>query len=221
MKPQSSRGESMSNDKKILDLMYSITSSTTSEELRDIYDQWADHYEHDLVDAHQYAMPARAAALAATRLIDRNIAVLDVGCGTGLSGLALQAQGFTNLDGCDLSPGMLAIAQERAIYGHLFEVDLLAPPMAIADGHYDLTIAVGAFATGHLGGPAIDELLRITKQSGTLIVTTNDHFYETGVLQEKFAELQQESRITGFLAEHGDHIPGKNIGGWVFSMSKV
>lgn len=209
----------MSNDRKILDLMYSITSSTTSEELRDIYDQWADHYEHDLVDAHQYAMPARAAALAATRLIDRDIAVLDVGCGTGLSGLALQAQGFTNLDGCDLSPGMLAIAQERAIYGHLFEVDLLAPPMAIADGHYDLTIAVGAFATGHLGGPAIDELLRITKPAGTLIITTNDHFYETGILQDKFAALQESGTVTEFEAEHGDHIPGKNIGGWVFAMT--
>lgn len=211
----------MADDKKILDLMYAITPATTSDEMREIYDQWATQYEHDLVDTHQYAMPARAAATAARCCPDKSIKILDVGCGTGLSGLALQSQGFTNLDGCDLSPGMIAIAAERAIYDRLFEVDLLAPPMDVADQHYDLTIAVGAFATGHLGGPAIDELLRITKQGGTLIVTTNDQFYETGVLQDKFAELQQGSRITGFLAEHGDHIPGKNIGGWVFSMSKA
>lgn len=211
----------MADDKKILDLMYAITPATTSDEMRDIYDQWATQYEHDLVDTHQYAMPARAAATAARCCPEKSINILDVGCGTGLSGQALQSQGFTALDGCDLSPGMIAIAAERTIYDRLFEVDLLAPPMDVADNHYDLTIAVGAFATGHLGGPAIDELLRITKQDGTLIVTTNDQFYETGVLQEKFAELQQENRITSFLAEHGDHIPGKNIGGWVFSMSKA
>lgn len=211
----------MTDEKKILDLMYAITSSTTSEEIRDIYDQWASHYEHDLVDAHQYAMPARAAAMASRRLTRKDSLIIDVGCGTGLSGLALQAQGFTQLDGCDLSPGMLAIAQERQIYNHLFEVDLLAPPMEVTDGHYDLTIAVGAFATGHLGGPAIDELLRITKPEGTLIITTNDHFYDTGILQDKFTELQDQHRVTAFEAEHGDHIPGKNIGGWVFAMTKA
>ena len=133
-------------DKKILDQMYAMTSATTSSEVKEIYDAWAEQYEHDLVDEHDYAMPARAAAMAARRLPDPAIKVLDVGCRTGLSGLALNHHGFMTLDGCDLSPGMLAIAAERDLYARLFEVDLLAPPMDVPAATYDLTIAVGAFA---------------------------------------------------------------------------
>ena len=36
--------------------------------------------------------------------------ILDFGCGTGLSGLALRAAGVQVIDGCDLSEGMLAHA---------------------------------------------------------------------------------------------------------------
>ncbi len=139
-----------------LDKMYRITDAATSAEIKAIYDEWADQYDHDLVDAHAYAMPARAADMAAhrftTSLNNADINVLDVGCGTGLSGMALQQRGFTRLDGCDLSPGMLEVAAKRGLYDRLFEVDLVAPPMDVTDAYYDLTIAVGAFATGHLGG---------------------------------------------------------------------
>ena len=206
--------------KNFLEKMYTITNTTTSDEIKSIYDEWAKDYDHDLVDDHAYAMPARAAAMAARCVTDLSSSVLDVGCGTGLSGLALRHHGFTCLDGCDLSPNMLAIARDRSLYDRLFEVDLLAPPMDVNDNHYDLTIAVGAFATGHLGGPAVDELCRITRQGGTVIITTNDPFYETGILQATFERLLDGSLITDFTAEHGDHIPGKNIGGWVFAFTK-
>jgi predicted TPR repeat methyltransferase len=37
--------------------------------------------------------------------------ILDFGCGTGLSGLALQNAGFTNIDGLDISAPMLEKAK--------------------------------------------------------------------------------------------------------------
>lgn len=207
--------------KTYLEKMYSITDTTASDEIRAIYDDWAENYDNELVAEHDYAMPMRAAEMAKKRLTDRNSNILDIGCGTGLSGIALNDMGFSNLDGCDLSENMLTLANKRDIYGRLFTVDLLAPPMDVADGHYDLAIAVGAFATGHLGGDAVDEMIRITKKGGTIIITTNDHFYQTNILQEKFNSLQENQVISDFEAEHGDHIPGKNIGGWVFAMIRT
>lgn len=205
---------------RYLSQMYRITAETTSDEIKSIYDNWAENYEEELVAEHDYAMPKRAAAMASHRVTDRSAKILDIGCGTGLSGIALQQVGFHDLDGCDLSPNMLEIAKKRQIYGRLFEVDLLAPPMDVRDQTYDLSIAVGAFAAGHLGGDAVEEMLRITKTGGTVIITTNDPFYDTGILQKKFDALIATQRITSLVAEHGDHIPGKNIGGWVFAMLK-
>ena len=205
---------------RYLSKMYSITAETTSDEIKSIYDNWAEDYEDELVAEHDYAMPKRAAAMAARRVANKSAKILDVGCGTGLSGIALQDVGFHDLDGCDLSPNMLEIAQKRKIYHRLFEVDLLAPPMQVDDHTYDLAIAVGAFAAGHLGGDAVEEMLRITKPGGTVIITTNDPFYDTGILQKKFDALTTTARVRSLESEHGDHIPGKNIGGWVFAMLK-
>ena len=48
--------------KKFLDKMYSIVNAkTTSDEIKTIYDEWANQYDHDLVDDHAYVMPDRAA----------------------------------------------------------------------------------------------------------------------------------------------------------------
>ena len=50
--------------------------------------------------------------------------MLDLGCGTGLSGAAL-APFARRLEGLDLSPRMLAEARKRGLYDALHEADLL------------------------------------------------------------------------------------------------
>ena len=65
--------------------------------------------------------------------------VLDLGCGTGLSGVAFKPIA-RRLVGIDLSPKMLAKAQELAIYDALAEGDAEAPP-AGAEGPFDLIVA--------------------------------------------------------------------------------
>ena len=90
------------------------------EETREIYANWAGTYDKDVAD-WGYATPKRIAL--ALRLSGANPAkpVLDFGCGTGLSGVALKAAGFSQIDGTDISPEMLALARERGIYDHLWE----------------------------------------------------------------------------------------------------
>ncbi|WP_431268756.1 class I SAM-dependent DNA methyltransferase [Dankookia sp. P2] len=73
-----------------------------------------------------YRTPALLAALLARAGLAprRALRVLDLGCGTGLSGAALA--GFARrLEGLDLSPRMLAEARKRGLYDALHEADLL------------------------------------------------------------------------------------------------
>ena len=94
--------------------------------VRDLFDQYAPRFDADLEGNLGYRTPALLAALLeeAGIVADASRRVLDLGCGTGLSGLALKpfAQ---RLEGLDLSPRMLAQAKARGIYDALHEADLL------------------------------------------------------------------------------------------------
>ncbi len=70
---------------------------------------------------------------------------IDLGCGSGVLGLALRAAGLRQpLDGLDLSPVMLNLARQTGCYRHLQRVNLLAPEeCAGLPAPYDFAITVG------------------------------------------------------------------------------
>lgn len=211
----------MADQKRFLEQAYELTDDSTPEQIKAFYDAWAGSYDSELVDEQEYVMPVRAALALASRLTDRGAMILDIGCGTGLSGAALVRQGFTNLDGCDLSPGMLAKARHLAIYGRLFEADLTRPPLDVIDEHYDAVTVVGAFSYGHVPVDAMDDILRTVRPGGYFLVTTNDHFYSEGSIQPKLDQLVSDAVVTMEISEHGNHIKGIDVGGWVFLMRKT
>jgi predicted TPR repeat methyltransferase len=113
----------------------------TSAYIRTLFDQYADRFDADLVGTLKYQAPGLVAALLARCGVAENSAdLLDLGCGTGLSGLALKpfARG---LDGVDLSPGMVAKARARGIYDDL-AVDEAAAFLAQADKSWDVIAAI-------------------------------------------------------------------------------
>jgi predicted TPR repeat methyltransferase len=89
--------------------------------VRELFDAFAPRFDAELEGALAYRTPALLAALLAPGARGR---VLDLGCGTGLSGAALKpfAQ---RLEGLDLSPRMLDAAREKRLYDALHEADLL------------------------------------------------------------------------------------------------
>ena len=94
--------------------------------VRDLFDQFAPRFEAELTGRLDYRTPALLAGLLARAGVAprRALRVLDLGCGTGLSGAALA--GFARrLEGLDLSPRMLAEARKRGLYDALHEADLL------------------------------------------------------------------------------------------------
>ncbi len=191
-----------------------------SEDARKMYDRWAEVYDEDLNDGN-YQQPVRCARALAKYNETKNISILDVGCGTGLSGVALKEQGYTKIDGCDLSQGMLDKATELKIYNHLFACNLNQPPIDAADQFYDAVTAVGVFSFGHIMPEAVDELLRVVKPKGMVIIGLNDHYYEEGSLTKKIAQLEISKKLTILEQEHGEHIPENNLKGWVITLQKI
>ncbi len=198
------------------DIAYTLS---TSDEAKAMYDRWAAVYDQDLKNG-DYQQPARCAAALVAQQPDGDIHILDVGCGTGLSGLALRDVGYAKIDGCDLSKGMLEKAGTLGLYEKLFACDLNQPPLPVQDENYDALTAVGVFSFGHIMPDAVDELLRITKTGGTIIIGLNDHFYEEGSLTAKLESVENEGKLSIINREHGDHIPANDLKGWVLTLRK-
>ena len=86
---------------------------------RDIYDDWSQHYDDHLLTEFGYISPDVAAAELARHLQQHDLEIIDFGCGTGLVGVALSEQGFVNVDGVDISTGMLEQARSKQVYRNL------------------------------------------------------------------------------------------------------
>ncbi len=87
--------------------------------IRTLFDQYADRFDADLTGTLKYRAPDHVAELLARCGVGTASAdLLDLGCGTGLSGLALKPFA-RSLEGVDLSPGMVAKARARGIYDDL------------------------------------------------------------------------------------------------------
>ena len=82
---------------------------------RKLYDDWAASYEAEIAE-NGYATPTRCAEALRSKIRDASAPILDFGCGTGLSGLALKLVGFETIDGVDLSQEMLNQAREKGVY---------------------------------------------------------------------------------------------------------
>lgn len=95
--------------------------------VRDLFDRYAPRFDADLTGTLGYATPEALAALLerAGAAKDGCAEALDLGCGTGLSGVAL-APFAARIEGVDLSPRMLEEARARGLYHALHEADLLA-----------------------------------------------------------------------------------------------
>jgi len=158
------------------------------------YDAWADDYDSELV-AWGYEAPTRAAALLATHLDGFATArVLDCGCGTGMTGAALRAEGCTGaLTGYDMSTASLDVARDKGIYADLRQVDLNATLPMAADA-VDGVLCIGVL-TYVEAGPLFREWARVLRPGGVAVFTCRDDFWGSRGFEATLSELEDDALI--------------------------
>ncbi|WP_167759702.1 tetratricopeptide repeat protein [Massilia horti] len=107
--------------------------------VKELFDQYADHFDRHLVDVLKYRTPELLGAVLRKCVAPQSMDVLDLGCGTGLFGGHLREYART-LVGVDLSEKMLEKGRERGLYDKL-ECGDIVQYMEGRTGEFDLVAA--------------------------------------------------------------------------------
>ncbi|MCG6885121.1 MAG: class I SAM-dependent methyltransferase [Silicimonas sp.] len=142
------------------------------------YDAWAETYETDMARAG-YRHPSVCLGLLARHCPRGAAPILDAGCGTGLLGEWLGLLAYPEVEGLDLSEGMLAVAGRKGCYRRLYRL-ALGETLPFPDDAYAGIVSAGVFTTGHVGVGALGELARICRTNGVLVVTVKRPMWEDG-----------------------------------------
>jgi predicted TPR repeat methyltransferase len=211
----------MTDKEKPQEHFASAYSLQNADQTKAHYALWANSYDQEIGTDKGYRQPQRCAEALVQHGLKPEAKILDIGCGTGLSGIALQHAGYKNIDGCDLSAEMLEKAKAKQVYKRLFETNLNEPPIDAEDAIYDATTCVGVFSFGHVEPNAIDEILRLLKSNGLLVIGLNDHYYNEGGFPAKLDALVSEGKIEILSRDHGFHLENvEGSTGWVITSRK-
>jgi predicted TPR repeat methyltransferase len=168
--------------------------------VRHLFDQFSADYDSRMLGQLSYAAPQILRDLAELVMPGRDqLAILDLGCGTGLAGAMFQDKA-AHLTGIDLSPAMIAKARLRGIYDRLIVGDIEALPA----GRHDLILAADTLV--YLGdlAPLFRTLGAHLSPDGYFLFTTeakDGEGFELGPKRRwrhSEAYLREEAGLAGF-----------------------
>ena len=173
--------------------------------VRHLFDQFSADYDQRMLGQLAYRAPQILRELAALVLPDRQgLAILDLGCGTGLSGAAFRDRA-ARLVGVDLSPAMIEKARERGIYDELAVADIEAglPPQS-----YDLVVAADTLV--YLGdlAPVLRAVEQALKAGGFFFFTSEAKEGAGFELGPKRRWRHSESYLRQVAERHGFAVAG-------------
>ncbi len=203
----------MKDHKNHLNHSYQLDSINATQ---NFYSDWAKTYDAEIIE-NGYASPQRCAEALAQFSNNKSAKLLDIGCGTGLSGEILSNTGFSNIDGCDINPDMLNIAKSRGVYQTLWLSDVDYPfPFEI--GKYQAISAIGVIGAGAAPLSVFHQTIEKLLQGGLFVFSFNDHTLEDPSYEE--AIENESKRFELLFKEYGDHLPGRNIKSNVYVLRK-
>jgi predicted TPR repeat methyltransferase len=174
------------------DFLHKVYSSQSKKELKEAYDQWAEKYDED-VTAFGYMIPAVAAGLFGKYVTPEASPILDAGAGTGLMGNILDAMGYHDQVGIDISTGMLDMASKRNIYKELHQM-VLGEPLNFPPDHFSACQSIGVFTAGHAPASAFDELVRVLSSGAYLVFSLLEDVYYSNGYKDKFEALENAGK---------------------------
>ena len=200
--------------KKNVDDKLPIYKLKTPEEILSYYKSWTDNnkYNQDMVDMN-YTAPKETVSVLAKHSLQKDLKILDAGCGTGLVGIELKKHNYSNIDGVDFSQDMLNLVPKN-IYKTLDKVDL-NNPLKYKNNTYDVVICVGTFTYGHVKAHALDEFIRIIKKKGLICFTINEGIYEEYKFDKKIKQLTDNKswKVKEFFKSN--YITNKDVNAWL------
>lgn len=208
-----------SRNDRFLDKAYELGGS---EETVGFYDDWAKTYDAEIGE-NGYRTPGRCAE--ALKALDPSLAapVIDLGCGTGLGGLALRKAGFAPVDGVDFSPGMLAEAKTLGCYRHLWTADLSKPlydQIPKPDTPYAHAIAAGVLNPGHAPASAILPIVDMLPSGGLFVFSLNDHALADSSYEARINDVVDGGWASVAFKDYGEHLPGAGIKAMVYGLQR-
>ena len=184
----------------------------TTKDIMQHYDKWGDKYDQDMVDWN-YTGPKETVNIFKKYAFIKDIKIFDAGCGTGLVGIELKKFGYTNIEGADLSKKLINLIP-KGIYNKLEQIDL-NKSLNKKSNIYDAVLCVGTFTFGHLKPPALDELIRVTKNKGLICFTVNEGIYEEYGFDKKIKELTDNKTWNVKEFFKSDYITTKDVEAWL------
>lgn len=172
--------------------------------VRETFDHFAEDFDRQLLEDLEYKAPKLIYSLFGALPGGKadGLAILDAGCGTGLSGVDFKAHAAT-LTGVDLSPEMLKRAKDRKIYDDLLEMEL-ATCMRDRPDAFDLIVAADVFCyIGDLS-ETLDAALIALKPGGYLLFSVEAQSKRgysltgSGRYAHKPAYVRKAAQIAGF-----------------------
>jgi len=183
---------------------------------RTVYSQWAATYDAEVAE-NGYVTPERCALALRNAGASTIDPVLDLGCGTGLGGLALKLAGFQILDGVDLTPEMIERARARDIYRDLTVGDA---SIALQDRSYNAIVAVGILSPGHAPASLIDTVMHALPSDGRFVFSLSDKALAERSYAGRVMAWTDSGSARCLIREHGEHLPGKKVGATIYALQK-
>ncbi|WP_420863546.1 class I SAM-dependent DNA methyltransferase [Algirhabdus cladophorae] len=196
--------------KTFLDKAYDLDGVEATQQL---YSDWSKSYDQEVSDNGYVTHNRIAEALA--KVVPSNVRLLDFGCGTGLSGLALRAAGFEQIDGCDISQDMLEQAKHKNAHDNLAVVE----PGYVPTG-YDAIAAIGVIGAGAAPIETFDQILDALEPGGVFATSFNDHALDHPEFATKVEAVLRARTAHLVYQDYGDHLPGINLNSMIYVLVK-
>ena len=171
------------------------------------YDKWADDYEEVHATTGLLELNKNCTNTLAKYLVGKDLDILDVACGTGLTGEYLHKLGYTRIDGVDGSNNMMKKAHEKKIYASLKQGRITrTESLPCSPNTYDGIICVAAIARNAIDMEyALRDFVRISKPGGIVTYTIN---HEGLPFMEEHGKLMQDGTIEMLYLQRINYVKG-------------
>ena len=186
---------------------------------RELYASWAATYDKE-VQKNGYVTPERVANALRDVVTDQSDFILDYGCGTGLSGSALQEVGFENIDGLDVSQEMVSLAEKKSIYKNLRVFDPFTE-IPVHPDQYKIITAIGVIGAGAAPLPVFDSLFALLPQNGLFAFSFNDHTLNDPNYEKKVEKYLSSGHATILHKSYGNQLPNANLKSNIYILKKL